>query len=308
MAKNVQKKVIIGTGITIGALAILVGLILLFKLLAAFLSIPLSRAELERSLKSIANESDTIPAYVIYGRLHIGDEKLDVSSVLREETKTGNVEEIFCVTGDKAYFIYTTYTDAYDWKIASIDLKSSTIHDCCVFSDVAEIYISEHYGDYSERTGYYYDNQIVLSDSRSVFVYDIATEETHQYEYDQYAFPVQKVSGESINNTLNLHLADAIHTFTLEDMASKSDGIAKIYALKNKLDWQKCSYLSGFFSSNTIEVVGEKIYYIASVRNWQGEPYAIILEYDLDYNEWIYVTNCFVGSDIHRYCYIVPEI
>lgn len=304
-----QKKTLIkatlGAGITVSVVVVLTSLALIFMLLAVLLSIPLSRIALEHSLKDISNESNSTPAYVMYGNLHIENETLDISNIYQEQRGIRAVKEIFCISGDKAYFVHTC-TGA--WTIASIDLRSKEIQDHCVFSDTREAYRSEHYGEYSERMGYYYDGQIVLSDFSSVFVYDMGTKETNRYEYDEYEFPQRTIYGECADDTLKLHIMDWEQIFTLEDMAAQSEGIAKIYALKDKKDWRKCSYLKGFLSYNTVEVIGGRIYFIGSVSNWQGEPYAIILEYERSRDTWMYVTKCFVGSDIQRCCYVIPVV
>ena len=305
MENKILKKILLGVGITAGAVATLVVIVYLFLFLGVFATIPVARVSLEHSLKGITNESDVIPAYVIYGDIHIGDETVQVSSIHRKQKNSAGFHEIFCVIDKEAYYVYTASTGA--WTIASIDLETKVIQDHYAFTEAQSTYQSEHYRDYSERMGFYYDGKIVLSDHLSVLEYDIATGATKQLAYDTYVFPKLPVYGECADNVLTLHFEDSTETFTLEDMASNSEGIARIYELKDKKKWNGYSYLAGFLTTNTTQVIGDRIYFMDGVMDYHGFPVAIILEYDCEQNTWLYVTRCFVGADIARYCYVIPS-
>ena len=299
--RKALKKVAIGICIAVGSLVVL---ILIFMLFSAISKILFSRAMLDRSIKDITNETDTVPAYVEYGELHIGNECVDIFNIHDEQNNTSSAQDIFCVNDGKAYYLHIR-NDL--WTIASIDLDTKFIQNHCAFTEPTEAYSSEHYDEYSERMSFYYDGQIVLNDFSTVVVYDVATGKTSQYAYEQYVFPKRRIYSEYANNVLKLHIDDEVRVFTLEDMASQSESIAKISELKYKTDWQKNSYLTDFLVHDTIEVIGDNVYYIGSISNWMGEPSAIMLKYDPINDKWMYVTKEFVGWDVHRRCYVIEQ-
>lgn len=297
-------KILVGVGVAAGALFVC-AIVLAIIFFPALVPSLFPRASLNHFLKGITNESDLVPTYVTYGDLHIGDETVHVSEIHRKQKNSDGFQEILCVIDEEAYYVYTASTGA--WTIASMDLETKEIQDHYAFSDAQSAYQSEHYEDYSERMGFYHDGKIVLSDHLSVLEYDIATGVIKQQAYDTYTFPKLPVYGECTDNVLTLHFEDSVETFTLEDMASNSKGIARIYELKDKKNWNGYSYLAGFLATNTTQVIGDRIYFMDGVMNYHGEPTAIILEYDREQNTWRYVTMCYVGADIARKCHIIPS-
>lgn len=273
-------------------------------ILAVPLGIILPRVVLESTLDDIPNESDSIPAYVIYGELYTEGQKVQISQLCREQKKS--MKEIFCIAGDEVYFVYTS---ADTWVIASINLKTMTFTDHCQLSGAKETYKVDFYGDYRERNGFCYDKQIILSDFDSVLVYDVANGETSRHDYNSFVFPQRNIYGEALGEqTLKLVIYDSAYTFTLQEAAEYSDGIAALHKLKDKKTWDGTSYLVGFFSKNRIQVMGENIYTIEPVFNFSGEPYAVILKYDTKNNSWLYISACFAGDNITQNCYIIPSV
>lgn len=276
--------------------------------LVLILSVFFPRVKLDKWLETLANESDGIPAYVVFGVLHTETDEINISQKCREQNKNNSLQEIFCIAEGKAYFVYVDMTAAHTWTIASLDLKTMEFRDICQFLSAKGIYRDEHYGDYGKRNGFYYDGQIILSDFTSVLVYDIHRNVTSWYDYNTYAVPRRMIYGEVVKEqTLCLHINDYTRTFTLQEMAENSDGIARIYALKDKETWNGSSYLVSFLNNNRIQVIGDKIYTIEAVLNYSGEPYAVILEYNCESDSWLYVSKSFAGDTVHGNCYIIPS-
>ena len=256
------------------------------------------------TLKDIPNESDSVPAHVIYGEIHTESQKVNIAWLCKEQNKS--MKEIFCIAGDNVYFVYTS---AGAWVIASMNLETKAFTDHCQLSDAKETYQVDPYGDYSERNGFCYDKQIILSDFCSVLVYDIISGETSRHDYNTFVFPQKKAYGEALGEqTLKLYINESAYTFTLQEAAENSDGIAALYAMKDKKTWDKTSPLISFFGKNRIQVIDDEIYTIEAVLSYSGLPYAVILKYDTENNVWLYVSACFAGDNITRNCYVIPSI
>lgn len=267
------------------------------------------RLEIETTLKNISKESDNIPCCVINGRLHMADKNINISQILRNQNEGYALKEIFCVTDGKVYFVYSIHsTTVRNWVIASINLETGRIEEHSQFTGPKEIYQRKFYAPYQERNGYYYDGQIVLSDSNTVLVYNLGNDKQEQYSYDIYSFPQQGIYGEIIDSqTVNLHIQEDLYSFNLHDMSETSKGVALIYSLRNKRTWNGTSYLPCFFSHSSIQVVANKVYAVCAFVDFSGSSYAVILEYDREQKRWLYVTHSFSGGNVHGNCYVVAH-
>lgn len=285
-------------------MAIIVVSLLFLAVLLSIISPILLDVVFNSTLNNIPNESDSVPAHVIYGEIHTESQKVNIAWLCKEQNKS--MKEIFCIAGDNVYFVYTS---AGAWVIASMNLETKAFTDHCQLSDAKETYQADPYGDYSERNGFCYDKQIILSDFCSVLVYDIISGETSRHDYNTFVFPQKKAYGEALGEqTLKLYINESAYTFTLQEAAENSDGIAALYAMKNKKTWDKKSPLISFFGQNRIQVIDAEIYTIEAIRTFSGLPYAVILRYDTEKNSWLYVSACFVGDNITRNCYVIPSI
>ena len=281
---------------------IAVSLLILAVLLSTVLPV-LPDVLFKRKLNDIPNESNSVPAHVIYGEIHTESQKVNIAWLSKEQNKS--MKEIFCIAGDNVYFVYTS---AGAWVIASMNLETKAFTDHCQLSDAKETYQVDPYSDYSERNGFCYDKQIVLSDFCSVLVYDIISGETSSHDYNTFVFPQKEIYGEALGEqTLKLYINESAYTFTLQEAAENSNGIAALYAMKDKNIWNKKSPLISFFSQNHIQVIDDEIYTIESVLSFSGWPYAVILKYDTENNSWLYVSACFAGDNITRNCYVIPS-
>lgn len=280
-------------------LGLFIGLIglLLYTILAGFNTTHL--------LNKLPSELDKIPAYVVYGKLYVGNEKINIAETCSKEIEDFSLNEIFCISENNVYFLHTEYVDGgRNWVIASVDLKTRVITTHYRFSNVQEIYRKNIYGTYSSRNGFYYNNQIVLNDFQSVFVYDIAEKKAMKYDYNSYVFPELFAYGEYLNDqSITLHIDRHSYTFDLQVMADKSPDIAYLLELESK---GKIS-MPLFFKDNHIQAVDGRLYAIESVLDVAKMPIMVILEYDQSREQWLYVTHAYVGDNVHNNCYVIPS-
>lgn len=291
--------IVLGTAITIIAIPVILALLLV-------VSSGISKAFQDYELRDMPNETDTFPAYVDYGTLYTEKGKVNVAGICRDQHEDASVKEIFCVADGKAVFVYT---QPKAWILASVDLESKEYQELTRFENTATYYRRNIYGEYSERNGYFRDGEIVLSDGETVFSYDVSTGQTQTCAASGYTFPQRTIYGEcTADKTLNLHIDDSVYSFTLDDLAAGSEGLAKIVALKDKKNWNKTSYLAGFMLFDTVRTDGERIYCVTAILDYLGSPHAVILEYDREQGVWQYVTKIFCGDDTYGNCYVIPTV
>lgn len=275
--------------------------IILILTIALFRSI---KKSFENPLKDIPQESSEIPSYVAYGSLYSDYGKIYVDGICR---KNGYYcKEILCLRDGKVYFVDS---DSDYWVIGELDLVTSEFRTCCKMADPAESYEIQGRKKYKDRNGYYFDGQIVLTDHKTVVTYDIDSQIVQMYAYSDYCFPECVIYGEAVDReTIRLNMGDSVRTYTLQEMAEKSDSIAQILELKEKKIWAGDSYLYRFFSSGNVQFIGDKVYTIGGCLNYHGQAYAVIFEHDVEEDSWKYVTNCFTGDRVsYNNCYVIPS-
>lgn len=284
-------------------LVILVGKFLIILavplLLLALFFMP--RVLFDLSLIELENESDSIPAHVVYGVLHTEKESVPVSTILGKQSKDYSLKEILCVAEQQAYFVYCDSTEDCIWRVASIDLETREIADLVQFKDVHDgNYRPNYTGQYADRCGYFHDGKIVLNDKNRVLIYDIRDGTGTITDYDTYAFPKYEVNGDDTE--------EQKFTFTLQEMADKSENFARIHVMGNKTTWDGTARSYESFGNRDLYAVDGKIYTIESILNYGGEAHMFIFEYDKDNDRWLYVSKCFAGDMVSRECYIIPTV
>lgn len=257
-----------------------------------------------KELNSIASESEDIPYIEAYGSLYKRKELISVYGLCDNQHK--DFSNMLCVYNNIVYFVYEV-EDA--WCVASVDMDTLEMHTHFKLENPAEIYnIWPTPGDFKKLNGYYYDGKIVLNDHKTVLEYDLTTRSTTQYSYSEYNFPVIKVYGSNIDSeTIIINTESGEKVFTLEEISKKSSAIATIYSFKDRLNWKKRPHIIRFFSENSVQYVDGKIYVIGEMRDYYGQAYAVIFEYDEAKNKWKYITNVYTWDSADE-AYIVPHI
>lgn len=275
---------------------IMVTIILILCLLSLPLILIMPRVMFNLSLNDLENESDRVPAHVVYGVLHTEEGRVPVSQILRKQSKNYTLKEIFCIANNQAYFCYRDSTETDIWRLASIDLYTKGISDYIQF-DVSETkYATNFSGNYNEKCGYYDDGRIILSDMNHVLTFDIKNCSYTVTDYSEYSFPQHSEAEDSL-----------LSSFPLSELAEQSESFARIYALDSRRTWDGTSRLSGFFKESNIFVIGEGKYTIQPVLNYAGETHMLIFEYN-DNGTWLFVSKCFVGDIFRDECYIIPML
>lgn len=265
----------------------------------------------ENPLENISSESEQVPNFVVYGELHSKYGEVYIESVFAKQDENIDLQEILCVKDEKAYFVYSTsYEDTYCWEIGSIDLKTLEVQSHGTFVEPAEYYkVAEFNDDYKMQNGYYFEDQIILTDHKDILVYDLEQQCSKIYVYDEYDFPEKQIYGEALDTeTIKIKKQGISQEYSLEKMAEQSDSIEQIYELKERKIWNGDSPLNWFFSEYSVQVAEDKVYAVCQCLNSQGYAYAVILEYMESTDSWRYVTSIrtAAGDIVHGRCYVVP--
>ena len=270
------------------------------------------KQECDSPLNEIFSETEDIPAYVLWGELYVGDSAVNIREICNE--KGYILEEVLCVKDGNIYFVCDVPFEE-NWCLA-IGIVNLVTLDFQIKYKEPELFLGKSYcptyaKDYKEKNGYYYNGKIVLNNQKDVVVYSVDSGEIQRYEYIEYEFPERFVYGKCIDNhTIKLHLGNDVRQYTLEDMAADSKGIAQLYELKDQHTYDGSSYIYDLFASeSSVQYIEDKVYIIGRCLNYIGNSGAVILEYDVEEERWIYVVgkNIPLSQNIHMECYVIPQ-
>ena len=291
---DIEQWIIISIGIVLGFLAIY------------FISI------FHNPLKNILSETEDMPNYVVYDTLYSEFGEIPVGSECYKQNEDYNLKEIFCVKNKRVYFVYTMANEEeYYWAIGSIGLETMEFQTHCKFYEPQEAYDErkKFADDYKEQNGYFYNNEIVLTDYEHVLTYNINVGNMQKYDYKEFSFPQKECLGEFVDaETIMLKTENISKLYTLKGIAEKSAGFAEIYDLKQRTIWSGESYIDRFLSEYSVQTVNNKLYVVGQCWNYHGCAYAVILEYDEINDLWNYTSSArsAAGDIVHRRCYVIP--
>ena len=279
------------------------GLILAFALLAGGLTVAPRLISVTR-LTRIPNESPDTPNCMVYGTLYTSAGETDLSAACLRNG--GHLLEVFCMDDQQVFL--SCEMDG-DWVIASVDLQTSVFKTHCRLPGAKGQYRLSNGSPYGEKSGYYWNGEIVLNDFNTILTYDIAANTSRTVAYAEYGFPAAALSGEAIDpETIRFSIENTQMLCSLAEMASESPGIAQLYSLGQRNAWNGASPLRSFFSSDSICAADGRVYAIGEFFPHPGRAYAVILEYDAGNGAWRYVTSLPAGDQVHSHCYLVNEI
>lgn len=257
-------------------------------------------------ITAIASESDEIPYIASYGNLYQEKKIISISELCEKQDM--DYENTLCIYNNSVYFVCTEHKEAKRiWCIASVNLETLDFRTHCSLDNPTEIYDRHPIpGDFKKLNGYYYDGKLILNDFVTVLEYDLASQSVTQYAYNEYDFPEIKVFGSWVDDeTVKIHTELGEKTFTLNEISQKSPGISAIYDFKERLNWDDKPYITHFFNERSVQYVDDKIYVIGEVRNYHGQAYSIVMQYNEINDTWKYITNIY--TEDNGYCYIIPE-
>ncbi len=253
---------------------------------------------------------NTPVTYVHFDTIHMGDEVINLDSVLDNENYI--VEQVFCVDENKIYFCYRySENDKVYWCLATVDIVTSEFNivfeECFDFEhNRYNVVVSK---DYKERSGYFYDNKIIITDYSRLIEYDINTAICSEYQYADYNHPCMDLSWEISHNNgaISLYGQTDKAFINKEILSSKSDVAKKIIDKNNHDIWSGENSLTYFFDS--VQIVNDEVYLICSVLGYFGSTYALIFCCDLAEQEYNYTGYCFTDDVINeKEFYIIPQI
>lgn len=229
--------------------------------------------------------------YYVYYR----DKKVNLHDI-----SPGYIREVFCVSDDRIYFCYSTSTPDSEagiiWNIASIGLNGENLinhYSCNLFNKsdylTKDRYIRLSYHDYNENYygGLYEDNKIYLHGRDRTVVYDICNDtacEVNEYPMSRYRWNFNDTHSEIVIKDCE---QDLCKTVTLESMAEKNNYAKKLLELSSRKIWSGKSPTYKVFSM--VRTVGDRIYLICEVLNWNGESFSIVFQYDFSSENVLYV-------------------
>jgi len=261
--------------------------------------------DLEIFIEKIDNEKEESVAYTFFDFVNFDNCKLHLSEHI-SDTKY-NVLQVFCINEGKIYFLceYNDSTDTH-WCIASIDLDGGDFkkHTDNVFLGT---YTIDFTIPYDERTGYYYDQTIVLTDFKKLIEYDIRNQTFIVHDYEKYQHPQKNISWNIENNE-----KITFHTQT-KDIVVNKENFAKSNHISNELlssfdkkIWSGKSSLYSLFDS--VQLIDDEIYIICRVLNYRGSTYALIFHYNLEQQEYRFCGSYFTRDIINQdEFYVVPR-
>lgn len=287
----------------LGWLILLISILVMSMIVFICVFSSCSSINFQKEIDSISPESNDIPYIASLGRLYNKDEIISIFNLCEKQNK--DFESILCVYEDRIYFVYTDKTSS-SWHIASIDWKLTDFEDHCQLNHPNEIY--NRYpipGDFENFNGYYSDGKIILNDHITILEYSLKSQTSTQYNYEKYEFPEVQIQGLCIGDeSIQIKSEHWIKTFTLNEICQKSIGLSTIYSLKDRMNWEGESYITNFFDERSVQYIDDHIYVLGKVRNYHGQVYAIVMQYDETNDSWEYVTSIF--TEDNGYCYIVP--
>ena len=249
-----------------------------------------------------------IPYVEAYGNIYKGKKVISLFDLCEKKHKT--YYDTLCIYDNRAYFICSESDKTNkQWCISSVDLKTHIVQTHFVFENPAAAYDDfMNLAEYSKRNGYYFDGIIVLNDYASVWEYDLKSGSAKEYGYDDFEFPVQEIYGEYAgDNAIKIHTPQWEKTFSFYDISQESTGVSTVYSFKDrKIRVTGCNFINDFFVDNAIQYINGKIYAFGECTDDLGGAYAVLLEYDLQQNKWLYVTSIYTYSPASK-AYIIPS-
>ncbi len=94
-------------------------------------------------------------------------------------------------------------------------------------------------------------------------------------------------------------------TVTLANMAEKNGYVKELSKVDSGRTWGDLQPLERFFSG--VKIIGDEIYIISSVFDYQGYTYAIVFRYDFESEAIAYVTSCKVGDTVSNFYDVITQ-
>ena len=241
------------------------------------------------------------------------------NSILESNGVRGLFLEVFLIEKESIWCCIKEKDTRIIWSIVSINLSDDSVSTKCKMIVNGEA-LTEKNGstdwfgrnqegrvtrDYKERTGFYYNGKIVLSDYDKVLEYDIQEDTQKEYDYDSYHFPELPINAEVDyeNDAIHFTRGSIEKTLTLDRAEHTSEAFAEMRIVMADLHGagQKEHLLYRVVSSE------DHIYVLVPISNIHGTIHLMIFEYDFNENRLYYLKKCYLMEPADSdWCHVVP--
>lgn len=232
-----------------------------------------------------------------------GDSQIDFGTVVKQLDTNAVFCDLFAESAGKYWFVYekeagngdTASKEAgKEWIIATYDRTDGSVEEkyksvFCENPGLDECYFRTN-GDvpYIERSGFYDDGKIVLSDHSRVVEYTIGTREVREYRYEFYPFPTPVFAARPAadQRSVLIRTEDSEKEMSLDDFAGKNDAFKRLLSIVA----EKEESIESFQPYDQIYGTDKAVVVVSSVlvRNSKMRWYFCFL-YDCNNDEFYYI-------------------
>lgn len=265
-------------------------------------------------LEKMQSESNQVPAYAYYGIVHMGEDRIELDSILEANNIQGTVEEVFLLDDNRVWFVYSDNSNKSLWTLASVSHNGSNLK--VIFSKQ----FGENGGDtvykcsnqlqdefWEKKNGFLIDGQIVLTDHVQLVIYDLASDTINEMAKAKYNYPKSYWIVDVLDkNQIAIEHNNQKFILTKEDMFQNSKALAALQGFSESKIWNGKNPFEKFF--HCVQTDGENLYIVCNIMNWFGVLHTLVFQYDIDCNE---VTYCFTQEtfDVVPYeFYVIPQL
>jgi len=288
----------------LSVLAVFVAIIIIFNVILDVLYINV--LELRRYEPEIHPDG-----YVWFDNLYINEKKYSLNKLLNIDS--AKILQVYCVKNNEVYLFYQC-RDGEDlrYRLVTINLNNQKVTK--IFDETFNFTKQNKYDanfreHYYNRTGYYLEDRIVVTDFEKLVEYDIKNAVTNVFEYADY--PKHEVSGiwEIINdeNLDKRYIKNAKNdTFIFVDDVRISSAVAESVLSKDyKIMLSETSVFSRFFKD--VQIVNNQEYLVTRVLDAWGNTYLLLFKCDFEEKEFFYFGSQRTGDVAWKdEFYVVP--
>lgn len=253
----------------------------------------------DKQVTQIPSDCEVFPAYMTLSGLHYNDTCIQPASICKSTNQQNTFKEVLLICNERIYITYTTeWQDGYSWHLAYIERNTLSITELCCLPNAQNPYRRSFDAPLSERSAFYYNDCIILTDGYSVVCYDLVNDSCKEYQHDTFKFPEHLYYGWTEDGiTLCIRSSEELMSISVKNLVDSSDSVAKIVDLSQNHEL--------YFCDGCVQYVNGRLFVIAEFRNPFGVPYGLIMLYDEQSQNWQYVTCCINWDTVEQQFYIV---
>lgn len=272
----------------------------------------LTNNAIEKEIDALEIESNTPLGYLYHNKFFYLDEVLDFDELLKNEKIKASFEDVFCVTDNNIWFLYSTEITGIGekWHLATVTmtgkdfcLRYESIFCSSDDSDTSYRKSLESI-DYSEMNGFYVNDKIILTDKNKLVEINILSNEIIEYSYKNYKFLESTVYIDIQPQQLVFHGKEKKRIIDFTEASKMSKGFDQIAQFSKYKIYDGTYSMDSFFDK--VQFCNGKYYIYGRILNWHGETHMVIFEYDF-YNDCLSYILSLKTYDVASHClFIVP--